>query len=394
MNDSREITLRNLINENNLGGLLLWRTEEHVLATGYLPLWGVSVCLYPASGEPILYIPELEPRDRLPDGAQIKTFPWGILDCDDPWEVLFKTMEEDILERSIDHLPLGFVPHFGQTAPPLMSGEGAPLPLDFLRRIQAIPVKGLLDVTDQLLELYMVKQPGEVQAIALSNKIAGIGIEAFYQHLKPGISEAEVASAVESAVQNQMGKNGVEYAKAWPLIMSGMNTAYGGTFNRTTGKKLNPGELVMIEMAICANGYWADITRTGTTGNVKPELLDIYEIVRDAQKLAIEAVKPGVTGSHLDKIARDYINKKGYGKYYNHALGHHVGYRYHDPGPGLSPQSDLRLKEGMILTIEPGIYGKELGGGCRIEDNVLVTATGYKILSDFSKALTPSDMDF
>ncbi|KAA3623626.1 MAG: aminopeptidase P family protein [Bacteroidetes bacterium] len=393
MENSRDKSLRDLIVVNNLGGLLFWRTEEHVLSTGYLPLWGVSVCRYPASGKPILYIPELEPRDRLPEGVEIKTFPWGIIDCADPWEVLFNTIKEDIFKRGIDHLPLGYVPHFGQTAPPLMSGEGAPLPLDFLKRIQAIPVKGLRDVTGPMLELYMVKQPHEIEAIALSNKIAGIGIKAFYHHLEPGISEAEVASVVEAAVQNQMGKNGVEYAKAWPLIMSGPNTAYGGTFNRTTGKKLVSGELVMIEMAICVNGYWADITRTGTTGNVQPELLAIYEIVKEAQQMAIAAVKPEITGGELDQIARNYIDKKGYGDYYNHALGHHVGFRYHDPGPGLSPQSDLRLKEGMVLTIEPGIYGEELGGGCRIEDNVLVTASGHEILSDFSRALNPLSRD-
>ena len=387
MDKTRDILIRKMLSDNGLGALFLWRSDELVMATGYQPLWGVSVCLYPAIGIPIIYVPGLEPKDILPDGFKIKTFPWGRLDYRNPWDILYETIKEDLIKLCINNQPVTFIQHSSHSAPSQMSAESAPLPFDFQKRIKYLSKGGYKDFMVEILQLYTIKTPEEISKISLTNQVASIGIKAFYANLIPGKTEAEVACAVESAVQSQIGKAGVIYAKSWPLIMSGINSAYGGTFNRTTGKVLQSDELVLIEMAVCVNGYWCDITRTGSIGTISKKQQTICDIVKTAQEIGFQAIKPGVKASTIDRIVREYIDNMGYSIHFQHALGHHVGFRYHDPGQGLSPESELVIAEGMVLTVEPGIYALEFGGGSRIEDNVLVTMNGIKILSEDSSEL-------
>ena len=387
MNEERRNIIQHLLKIRKTGAFLLWRSDELVMSLGYQPLWGVSICLFPVEGIPILYIPELEPRDRLPENIILRTFPWGLMDCSNPWDLLYNMIEQDLAYLGIETLPVSFIQNIGQSAPPLMSGEGAPLPSDLRQKLANISQGGYKDISKDFLGLYAIKTAIEIERIALANKVASFGIKAFYANLIPGKSEVEVASAVESAVQNMVDDLEIKYAKAWPQIQSGVNAQNGGRFNRSTGKKLQSGELVMIEMGVCVNGYWADITRTGSTGNLDVKNLRIFEVVREGQEKAVKAIAPGKTTGEIDQIARDYITSCGYGSYFNHALGHHVGFRYHDPGNPLVPQGNSVLEEGMIYTVEPGIYGEKLGMGARIEDNVLVTSDRYRILSDFSRDL-------
>lgn len=387
MNIQRKNNLQNLLQENGVGAFLLWRNAELVMTLGYQPLWGISFCLFPVAGTPILYIPVLETRDRLPKGTVVKTFPWGVMNCRNPWDLLYKMIEEDISNMGIAELPISFIRNIGQSAPAQTAGEGVPLPSDLQENLKSVSNGGYKDISAEFSRLYTIKNKVDIEHIAFCNKIAGIGIKAFYKNLIPGKSEVEVASAVEAVIQNSVDDVKIWYAKAWPYIQSGSNAAYGGRYNRSTGKKLKEGELVMIEMAVCVNGYWADITRTAAVGDINTKLQDVFNVVKEAQNRAVKAIEPGIEGSYVDKIARDYINKKGYGAYYTHALGHHVGFCYHDAGIRLAPTSKLILEEGMIVTVEPGIYGEALKGGCRIEDNVLVTPDGHKVLSEYSREL-------
>ena len=189
------------------------------------------------------------------------------------------------------------------------------------------------------------------------------------------IIEFEIALAMEDSE--------ISSAKGWPQVQSGINVVNGGRFNRSTAKTINNGDHVMLELAACVNGYWVDITRTIQVGEVSEQQNEIYKTVSEAQQLAIQAIRPGALMKDIDAIARTHIEKAGYGKYYNHALGHHVGFRYHDAGQGFSPFSSGVLQEGMVLTVEPGVYGEELKSGVRIEDNLLVTKDGYELLSDY-----------
>jgi len=165
------------------------------------------------------------------------------------------------------------------------------------------------------------------------------------------------------------------------MVQSGPNSAHAGQFNRSTGRRLESGDLVLIELATCVNGYWSDLTRTAPVGSPKPAVEPILAIVAEAQQAAVDGMRPGISAFHIDALARDKIAAQGLSSYFTHHTGHHVGFRYHDPGFLILPGESAVLEPGMVITIEPGVYVPERGGGARIEDNVLVTESGHEVLS-------------
>lgn len=389
MDALRHSHIQAVLNQQGVGAWLGWRPDEIVLMTGCYPQWGVSVCLYPRQGSPILFNPVLEPDDRLPAGLEVRQFGWGV--AADPWAELVAALRDVLRERGLYDEPVTFRKTASQSSPCVNSAEEPPLPTHLPQLLEGVSSAGWLDADSALLGLYLTKTPQEVERIRLAHQVARAGIQAFYEHLTPGTSEAAVAAAVESAIQNQMAaRPEVQFARGWAFVQGGPNAVYGGTYSRTTGRRLEAGELVMIELGVCVNGYWADITRTGATAGaaLSPTHQAMFDAVKTAQAAAVHTVAPNVPARQVDQTARDHIAERGYSRYFTHHTGHHVGFRYHDPGAIINPTSDLVLKPGMIVTIEPGVYGAELGSGCRIEDNVLVTETGFEILSNFSRELT------
>lgn len=387
MDLQREQKTRRLLSDQDLGGLLLFRSDELVLALGYLPYWNVSLALCPREEPPILYVPELEPPEHLPANVKLRSYPWGAMTCDDPYRVLIEQLTNDLQRLSLMDLPLGIAKNIGRSAPGILSAENPSWPPDLIARLDSATSGGLRDVASSLSQLYECKTSTEVEAVALANQIAGCGLREFSTQLIPGKAEAEVAAAVESTIHSQTGQDGVKYARGWAMVQSGINTAQSGRYNLSTGRRLQEGDLVLIELATCVNGYWSDLTRTCAVGDLTSEHRQMGNLLLSAQKAAVEAVRPGVACEDIDSVARTEIEEAGFGNHFLHATGHHVGFRYHDPGPLLMPGVKATLEPGMIVTVEPGIYGESLNGGVRIEDNVLVTERGHRILSEFHREL-------
>jgi Xaa-Pro aminopeptidase len=137
------------------------------------------------------------------------------------------------------------------------------------------------------------------------------------------------------------------------------------------------GDVVCIDSGAFYSGYGADISRTvPVSGKFTTRQKEIYEIVLKAEEAAIKAVKPGVTLGELDTVARSIITKAGYGEFFIHSIGHHLGLETHDNCGPMKP-----LKPGSVITIEPGIYLPDEAIGIRIEDDIVVTTKGYKNLS-------------
>ena len=124
------------------------------------------------------------------------------------------------------------------------------------------------------------------------------------------------------------------------------------------------------------------------TGKISPKFQKLYEVVLKAQRRAINAIRPGVTLAAVDKVARSFIARAGYGKYFRHGLGHGIGLEIHE-APRLAPGQDQLLRKGMIVTVEPGIYLPGWGG-IRIEDDILVTQSGHEVLTNAGKDLADS----
>ncbi|MDH5603176.1 MAG: Xaa-Pro peptidase family protein [Cyclobacteriaceae bacterium] len=389
MSESRHESIGRALVESDREAWLMWRTESVVMATGYLPCWGLSFCLYPVKNSPILYIPALEPRDQLPSkGFVVREYPWGVLNSADPWGMLFSMIEKDLENLGISTEKVACLRDNSQTSPNTFSGESPAIDTRFLEKIFSTFNPGNEKTDTALKKLFTIKKENEIENIRLANKVAGTGLQVFYEKARPGLSEAQLSGMVEAAIQEEMGKKGVFYSRAWAMVQSGINTIDSGRFSRTTGRIMEEGEPVLIELATCVNGFWSDLTRVTATSELSPEKREIFTVVWEAQQLALKEVKPGKTTGDIDRAARDYIEARGYGKYFTHATGHHTGFRYHDHGPGIVPGGKEVLEPGMVITIEPGIYCPAKKMGCRIEDNVLVTEKGHETLSDFPKGLT------
>jgi Xaa-Pro aminopeptidase len=263
---------------------------------------------------------------------------------------------------------------------PIQAAEQIPIAENFAEQLKDFTATPDARRQQSLAGLYLRKTSSEIQSIRLANQVANIGLQAFQNNLQPGISEAEIAAGVESAIYRQIGRDGIFHSRGWAMVQSGPNSAYAGRFNRSTGRRLQNGDLVLIELATCVNGYWSDLTRTAVVGSVKPELAELLSIVEDAQQSAIDAVAPGMAAADIDAMARDKIAAQGLSSFFTHHTGHHVGFRYHDPGFLIAPGVSAKLESGMVITIEPGAYVPERGGA-RVEDDVLVTASGHEVLS-------------
>ena len=236
-----------------------------------------------------------------------------------------------------------------------------------------IPVGGELD------DLRMVKDDDELTLLRTTAELASTAFFSILENIRPGARERDVALALEFA----MKRAGADNKSFDFIIASGTRGAlpHGKAGDRVIGR----GELVTVDFGAVCQGYHSDETVTVSVGAPDARQREIYGIVKDAHDLAMEAVKPGICMKELDAKARGYIEAHGFGKYFGHGLGHGVGLEVHER-PLVSHKSDTVAEEGMVFTIEPGIYIPEWGG-VRIEDTVVVTGTGCQPLTRVSKEL-------
>jgi Xaa-Pro dipeptidase len=378
---SRAEQIRSFLQRNHLRAWLAWRPDELLMLSGYFPAWGASLLIYFADAEPLLFVPLIEPRDHIPSGLRVQEYPWGDMNCADPYSVLVSAVAGELVMAKVSADQAGMNSSSARSSLPINSAEQMPIPEDFAARFSSLSAGANTPARADFATLYLQKTSEKIQAIRLANRVASIGLRAFLENLQPGVSEAEIAAAVESAISRQIGHDGVFHSRGWAMVQSGPNSAEGGRFNRSTGRRLQNGDLVSIELATCVNGYWSDLTRTEAVGTPNNEAAEILSLVREAQLAAVDGVRPGVAAGQIDALARDKIAAKGLAPFFTHHTGHHVGFRYHDPGFLLSPGASAKLEPGMVLTIEPGVYVPERSCGARIEDNVLVTETGHEVLS-------------
>jgi len=373
--------IRTFLQQNHLKAWIAWRPDELLMLSGHFPFWGASLMICFADAEPILFVPQLEPRDHIPAGLRVREYPWGDLKCGDPYSVLVSAVGNELIKAGIAAKRVGMNPSASRISLPIQAGEQIPFPEGFSGQLSALTASPNAKSQKAFADLYLRKTAEEVDAIRQANRVANVGLEAFFENLQPGTTEAEVAAAVESAIYCQIGRDGIFHSRGWAMVQSGPNSACAGRFNRSTGRRLENGDLVLIELATCVNGYWSDLTRTAPVDSPKPEAREILDIATEAQQAAVDGVRPGVSAGQIDALARDKIAASGLGSFFTHHTGHHVGFRYHDPGFLILPEESSKLEPGMVITIEPGVYVPERAAGARIEDDVLLTESGHEVLS-------------
>ncbi len=226
-------------------------------------------------------------------------------------------------------------------------------------------------------ELRMVKDVDEIVLMKSSSLLNDTAMEKVIDIVSEMLPEKYLAKAIKNIFEKE-GADGVSFE---PIVGYGQNTS--NPHHIPTNAKLKDGDVVLIDMGCIKNYYCSDMTRTVFFGKPIETMKNIYQIVLEANLEAIEKVKPGLKACEIDATARNYIESKGYGKYFTHRTGHGVGIEIHEK-PYISSNSEEILTPGMIFSIEPGIYLPGVGG-VRIEDLVLVTDNGCEVLNKYPK---------
>lgn len=247
----------------------------------------------------------------------------------------------------------------------------------------AAPRTILKDIRGNITDLRLIKGPTEIAFLRQAIEVSLDAHFAAFKMMRPGLWEYQVAAKMVE-VHAMGGSEAEAYA---PIVGAGPNST--ALHYDNLGRKIQDGDIVVMDVGAQYSGYAADITRTvPANGKFTPRQREIYDIVLGAQNAALAALKPGAdmcrkSKQSLYKISYDYINSHGkdlngkpLGQYYIHGLGHNIGLDVHDPGDSCKP-----LMPGQVVTMEPGIYIPEENLGVRIEDDVLITETGYELLS-------------
>ena len=237
----------------------------------------------------------------------------------------------------------------------------------------------LVPVTNIIESLRLIKTPTELQLLRDAAEIADAAFDHILTVIQPGVKEITVANELEFFMRDQ----GATSSSFDIIVASGYRSAL--PHGVASEKEIVSGELVTMDFGALYKGYCSDITRTVAVGTISEELNNIYHIVLEAQKRGVAGIKAGMTGKEADDLTRSYITEKGYGANFGHSTGHGIGLEVHE-NPRLAASSTDVLIENMVVTVEPGIYVSNVGG-CRIEDDIIITETGNEVITHSPKEL-------
>ena len=312
--------------------------------------------------EPALVLPELEMLKVEQMPYPVQAFPYG--ENPSGWGDVFRSAVQAL---GLDGKRIGVEPNQMRL-------------LEFRYVKVSAPEADYPDASDILGSLRLKKDKNEIESMRKAVQVAQAALEALIPQIKIGMTEKELAA--ELVVQ--LLRNGSEpHLPFTPIVSSGPNSA--NPHARPTERKLQAGDLLVIDYGATVNGYISDITRTFAVGEVEVEYAKIHKIVQDANAAGRAAGKPGVPCAEVDKAARAVIETAGYGKYFTHRTGHGIGMEGHE-GPYMRGDNMQLLEPGIAYTVEPGIYIPNRNGA-RVEDDVIVTETGSESLSTLPREM-------
>ncbi len=324
------------------------------------------VVLFVAPGhDPALVLPELElPKvDLFP--YKVQAFAYG--ENPSEWDDAFRKAAQS----------LGLTRSGGKR----IGVEPRQLRLLEFRHIKAgAPEADYPDASDVLARLRLRKDQVEVEAMRRAVKIAQDGLEATIPSIKIGMTERELSSELVIQLFKHGSDPDLPFA---PIVSAGPNSA--NPHASPSDRKIQAGDLLVVDWGAAYNGYISDLTRTFAVGDVGDEYKKIHKIVQEANAAGRAAGGPGIPCANVDKAARDVIERSGYGKYFTHRTGHGIGMEGHEE-PYMRGDNMQLLEPGMAYTVEPGIYLTNCNG-VRVEDNVVVTENGVDVLSDMPREI-------
>ncbi len=258
--------------------------------------------------------------------------------------------------------------------------EGSLLPASRLQAFRdALPsVKEWVNADGTVSTLRMIKSRCEMRLVRAAVRAADAAFARFLPEVRPGMSEWELRRRLRRHIDD------VAQGESFDCILAvGENASR--CHHHPGARILGRSEQLLVDMGVIVQGYCSDMTRTVYFGRPPRRFRHIYEVVLEANRKAIRGIRPGRTGREIDAIARGHIERHGYGRYFDHGLGHGVGLAIHER-PSFSKTEETVLRPGMVMTVEPGVYIPGYGG-VRIEDMIVVTRAGCEVLTR-----TPKDL--
>ena len=243
--------------------------------------------------------------------------------------------------------------------------------------LDAVPNVARGFASDTVGALRMIKDAEELAALQDNARIADAAQTALRAAIRDGITERALADVARGVCAEHGARTG------FAIVGTGAHSSY--PHHQTGDTPIRAGEAIVVDIGGTKDGYFSDITRMACLGHPPEGYAEVHAVVEAAVRAALAAIRPGVEARAVDKAARDVITAAGYGDFFTHRTGHGLGSEIHEP-PYITATSTLRLEEGMVFTVEPGIY---IPGrfGIRLEEVAVVTADGCRILSDLSRDL-------
>ncbi|WP_226036864.1 M24 family metallopeptidase [Aquibacillus saliphilus] len=311
--------------------------------------------------QPLFILPAMEVGQLQDSGWQYEII--GYSDHENPWELIQSSLKKRNLTKVETVAIEQEVLSYGRS-----------------KEISSLfPEAKLVSVEDKLNEMRVVKDTNEINIIRRAATMADFGVKTGIDALVEGITEMEVLAKIEY----ELKKKGIREMSFSTMVLFGEKS--GDPHGNPGDRKLKPGDMVLFDLGVVLDGYCSDITRTVAFKSISDKQKEIYNTVLKAEVASLEKSKPGTRIGDLDTVAREIISDAGYSDYFPHRIGHGMGINVHE-FPSMNHLNDGVLKEGMVYTIEPGIYIPGMGG-VRIEDDVLVTADGFETLTKFPKEL-------
>jgi len=383
--------LKSALKRAKLDALILRLPENIVMSFGIWPMNGFSYAVFTAAGGPVaLVAPSCENREMGGCWTEdVRFFTWPRLGMPDPLEAIRTELRAVARKCGLSRARIGYEGSFEFVAPSHNAGEAIVACESSIAYLKSIlPSARWSDATDLLHQQRATKTDKEIEKLRLVHRVASPGLKKFMKSVLPGVSEAQLASTVYTeCLTKGVSLPRVKHVNVYPQVSSGPNAYRAWRPVVTTGKRrLKSGEIALLELAVCVDGFWADVTRVKAAGSPSSVQRAAFRAVKYAQAAALNSIKAGVPAERPHKIATKILIRAGFEKQIVHLTGHGIGFRYHEPEPFLMPGNRRKLKRGHVCTVEPGLYDRTWGG-IRLEDNVAVTKDGVEVLTRAPKTL-------
>jgi Xaa-Pro aminopeptidase len=381
VDEERLARVRQLMSDEDVDALVVRSPDNIVYLTNYWCMKGYDFVIFPRQGPATIVVVAPQYEDAAHTGwtDDIRTFPhYDTADPRSPADRALTLALAVVAQRDLGRR-LGIEMSQNAQAADRMVGEPTVYTKAYFEAFDGV-VREVVDATGLLVRARMRKTAQEVERMRLAQELATLGLEHIGSRIHPGMLESQVGAMFEGFIhETGIGyEHKVEMARAFTLVWSGPGIK---TFTATGHRPVVPDQPTLMEIWVCADGYWTDLTKNFCPGTLESRYVELLDLLMEARDRALAIFRPGTEIAELDRTIRACIAEGGYSGQPDHAIAHGVGVRAHEP-PWAHHASPGALEEGMVLAVEPGAYWPG-GGGLRLEDNYLVTAAGPNRLGTF-----------